>query len=173
MSQIYKRGGGSPAGDVETLTGDTGGAVGPDAAFNINVLGQPDINVAGNAGTNTLTWTDLTKITPYVVNNTLTAGTQVAYSTIQSAINAANLAGGGDVYIQRGAYTENLTLRDQVNLIAVPGISQGVSAGVTITGTHIPPPTGQVLMNGIAFFSTTDVLNSAVAGSAHVTFANC
>ena len=32
--------GGSPADDVETLTGNAGGAVGVDAAFNINVLGS-------------------------------------------------------------------------------------------------------------------------------------
>lgn len=47
-------GGGSPSPDIETLTGDTGGPVGPDGAFNINVLGGENINTAGNPGTNTL-----------------------------------------------------------------------------------------------------------------------
>lgn len=43
--------------DMETLTGNTGGAVGPDGASNINVLGyEPSgITVVGSPGTNTLT----------------------------------------------------------------------------------------------------------------------
>lgn len=56
-------GGGSP---VQTLTGDSGGAV-PPSGNNINILGGNGISVAGNAGTSTLTvsvindgfpWTD-------------------------------------------------------------------------------------------------------------------
>lgn len=43
-------------GDIETLTGNTGGAVGPDGAANIFVLGDGVyIDIAGNPGTNTLT----------------------------------------------------------------------------------------------------------------------
>lgn len=45
----------SPAGQVETLTGDSGGAVSPDALKNINILGGPGIDVVGTPGTNTLT----------------------------------------------------------------------------------------------------------------------
>lgn len=46
-----------PAVVVETLTGNTGGAVGPDGAHNIFVLGAGSISVGGNPGTNTLTIT--------------------------------------------------------------------------------------------------------------------
>ncbi len=43
--------------NLETLTGDVGGAVGPDGARNINTLGTAgQILVTGNPGTNTLTW---------------------------------------------------------------------------------------------------------------------
>lgn len=43
-------------GDVQTLTGNTGGAVGPDGAGNINVVGDATgITIVGNPGTNTLT----------------------------------------------------------------------------------------------------------------------
>jgi hypothetical protein len=45
-------GGGS--GTVETLTGNTGGAVGPSSG-NINVIGSGGISVTGNPSTNTLT----------------------------------------------------------------------------------------------------------------------
>jgi len=45
-----------PGTVVETLTGNTGGAVGPDGANNINVVGDGvTATVSGNAGTNTLT----------------------------------------------------------------------------------------------------------------------
>ena len=47
--------GGSGGGDVNTLTGNTGGAVGPDGGGNINVVGTGSISVAGDAGDNTLT----------------------------------------------------------------------------------------------------------------------
>lgn len=45
------------AGDIETLTGDTGGPVGPDSNFNINTLGTANqITVTGNPATHTETW---------------------------------------------------------------------------------------------------------------------
>lgn len=48
---------GSGAAPVETLTGNSGGAVGADASFNINVIGNntTGINIVGTPGTNTLT----------------------------------------------------------------------------------------------------------------------
>ena len=58
MSQITKLFDGTVGGDVETLTGNTGGAVGPNAAFNINVVGSGNVTVTGNPGTNTLTITE-------------------------------------------------------------------------------------------------------------------
>ncbi len=53
-SQAGASGGGGGAGAVSTLTGNTGGAVGP-TANNINVVGSGTIAVAGNPGTSTLT----------------------------------------------------------------------------------------------------------------------
>ncbi len=58
MSQIYKNQGGSPAPDIETLTGDTGtNPVSPDGAFNINLFGDPlapGITTRGDAASNTV-----------------------------------------------------------------------------------------------------------------------
>jgi hypothetical protein len=42
---------------ILTITGDAGGAVGPDGANNINLLSGANITVTGNPGTNTLTIT--------------------------------------------------------------------------------------------------------------------
>jgi hypothetical protein len=54
--QIYP---GMDTGAIETITGNSGGAVGPDSAnpANINILGSGVITVVGNPGTNTLTVT--------------------------------------------------------------------------------------------------------------------
>ena len=54
-----------PAGPILTLTGDIGGAVGPDGAGNINILGeivsgQGFASIEGNPGTNTLNVVALT-----------------------------------------------------------------------------------------------------------------
>jgi hypothetical protein len=54
QSGIYYTG--TPAvGPIDTITGDIGGAIAPDAAFNINVVGGTNITVTGNPATNTLT----------------------------------------------------------------------------------------------------------------------
>ncbi len=54
MSHITSTGSGSGGASVLTLTGDTGGPVGPTLG-NINILGGGGIDVNGNAGTSTLT----------------------------------------------------------------------------------------------------------------------
>jgi hypothetical protein len=58
---------------VETLTGNSGGAVGPDAGHNINVVGTGSITVVGNPGTNTLTITPSGAIATTYTENTGTA----------------------------------------------------------------------------------------------------
>jgi hypothetical protein len=44
----------TPARDVEFITGDTGGAVGPDALHNINLVGGANVTTTGTPGTNTI-----------------------------------------------------------------------------------------------------------------------
>lgn len=79
MSQagILNVGGATPS-VIETLTGNTGGAIAPDAAHNINILGAGGVTVAGNAGTHTLTisvsgagmtWNTISASQGLVVNN--------------------------------------------------------------------------------------------------------
>lgn len=157
-----------PGGFVATLTGDSGGAVGPDASQNINVLGHPDINIAGNSGTHTLQATNLTKNSPYVVGSS----GQAAYTTIQSAINAAFAAGGGTVIIQKGTYTENLTLKIGVGLLAVEANVDNLN--VNIIGTHTPDTANGIMsFRNINFFSTTSIFSSSAAGQGYLDFEQC
>jgi len=55
MSQAGMFENGSAAPNIEFVTGNAGGAVGPDGLFNINIVGSGGITVTGNPGTNTLT----------------------------------------------------------------------------------------------------------------------
>jgi hypothetical protein len=72
-------------------------------------------------------------ITPYVVGPIGQAG----YQTIQSAINAANDAGGGIIYIQPGIYTENLNIPGNITLIAAPGELGTVTAPEEIVSVKV------------------------------------
>ncbi len=47
--------GAHPSGPIQTLTGNSGGPVGPDGAGNIDILGGTGINIVGSPGANTLT----------------------------------------------------------------------------------------------------------------------
>lgn len=70
---------------TETLSGNTGGAVGPDINKNINVIGSivSGISIAGNPGTNTLTATLANIPNSSLANSsiTLVAGTGISITT--------------------------------------------------------------------------------------------
>lgn len=153
-------------GIVSTLTGNSGGAISPTSG-NINILGGSLSNFVGSGSTLTLTpkssaWPD----TPYVVGPVGSAG----YQTIQSAVNAANSAGGGMVIVQPGTYTENLTLYDKVNITGLTFADTG--GGVTIVGVHTPPTSGGFAFDYVALNSATHIFNSNAAGSAHLVIGN-
>lgn len=154
----------SAAPDIETLSGDAGGIVGPDAAFNINVLGNPDIDVVGTPASNQLQLTNLTKLSPFVVDSVVGAA---PYSTIQDALDAANAASGGMVFVRPGTYTENLTLYDETQIIGAVGL--GDFGALVIDGVHTPPATGSFIFRNIRLESATHIFSSAVAGSAILT----
>jgi len=80
MSQAIVYGAGSiaPGSFVQTITGNSGGAVGPTAGGTINVIGSGSVNVIGVPGTNTLTisltgdgvtWSTITANQTAAVNN--------------------------------------------------------------------------------------------------------
>ena len=110
-------------------------------------------------------------ITPYVVGPVGSA----IYQTIQSALDAANAAGGGAVWVMPGSYTENLTLYPSSQIIGANGNSDVTAVGtdITITGVHIPPVTGLVSVNNVYLLSATDIFNSSAAGAAIIVLENC
>src|SRR5579863_7638021 len=87
-----RTGGGSV---TETLTGNSGGPVSPDAAFNINILGNnmSGINIVGNPATNTLTVTAFQATTTQEGTVTLATNAQaIAGTDSANAITSSALA---------------------------------------------------------------------------------
>lgn len=119
--------------------------------------------VAGSARWDLAAGTGAYPITPYVVGPVGQAG----YQTVQAAITAASAAGGGTVYIQRGTYTENLTLADNVTLIGEGYLE------VTIVGVHTPPATGDILLQDLTLNSATHIFSSAAAGTTTISLLTC
>lgn len=92
--------GGSTGTGILTITGDSGGAVGPDGANNINLLSGAGITIAGNAGTNTLTATlDASVPTSFVED----AGSATP------AANVLNIVGAGGVTTSGAGNTVTIT----------------------------------------------------------------
>jgi hypothetical protein len=97
MSQIFTSENGSSAANVETLTGNSGGAVGPDAAFNINIVGANGVNVVGTPVNNTLTIS--------VQNGTTSTGQTVNVQTIDLTTIDCSTAGTYMIESRIAAYT--------------------------------------------------------------------
>lgn len=111
MSQSGKFIAGTGAGGIETITGTSGGAVGPDGAFNVNLLGSGGVTVVGDAPTNTLTinvsgsgfvWnietgdTGMTVDNGYVSNaGALVTFTLPATAAVGTSLAVAGLGAGG------------------------------------------------------------------------------
>lgn len=146
MSQsgpLSSSGSGGPV--VETLTGNSGGPVGPDAAFNIDILGNTStgITVVGNAGTNSLT----------IIAS---PATTTQFGTIELATNAETLAGSNttkavtpdDLSVKLGAQTN----------FGLP-IGAGNAAAISWTAA---PTDGQLLIGSTGL---TPVLNTLTAGT--------
>jgi len=91
------------------------------------------------------------------------------FSTIQAAIDEANAIGNPTtILIQPGGYTEDLTLRNDINLEGI-----GDASNITITGTHTPPASGKWSAQNIKFVNASSLLISGVAGTADITLDNC
>lgn len=185
MSQITKySSGGTILPDVETLTGDVGGPVGPDGAFNINILGGNNILTTGNPGTNTIT-IDLNGTTNHAlqvgnVTGSLTslavaangqipigsAGVDPVIANITPGVGISIADGAGSITISAtGTTTFNYTLVNTTPyVVLVTDNFLGVdSSGAPIT-VQLPnaPATGTV-------YTIKDITGSAAINNITVT----
>ena len=156
----------------QTITGDSGGALSPTAG-NWNILGQqagaiPVMDTIGSGST--LSIEDRTSPSVFVVDAQTTAGLRGTYSTIQSAITAASA--GDTVIIRPGQYTEDITLKNGVNLSGFSNF--GGSGGRTkIIGKMIDNGGGvNCTLTSLALQTNSDFCIS-LTGSGVVVLANC
>lgn len=119
MSQLIRYFDGTALPDIETLTGDVGGAVGPDAAFDIDILGGNNITTTGNPGANSITIavTGTTTNTVQIGNATgsltsLAAATdgQLVIGSTGAAPAVAALTAGANIGVTNGAGTITLAV---------------------------------------------------------------
>ncbi len=128
-------------------------------------------NGPGTIGISSTLGTGRFPITPYVVGPIGKAG----YQTIQSAINAATLAGGGFIFVQNGTYTENLIMTPDISISGPQILSgyPGSPSACVIVGNHTPATTGSNTFNNITFITTVgDTFSSLAAGTAELNFTN-
>lgn len=142
------------AGTIQTLTGNTGGAVGPDGAFNINVVGDgTTISVAGNPGTHTLT---ISTVGTGVVN-TLTGNSGGAVSPTAGNIN---VLGTGVITVVGNPGTSTLTVTPSGSI---------ASSFITNPATGTATPAAGVLTftngNNITFTAGGSSVAAAVTGT--------
>lgn len=152
------------ASDVDTLTGDAGGAISP-VAGNINILGGVTTDVAGAPGSLTVNPSaNGYPASPYIVG----AAGEGGYATITAAITAATGSGTDQtIIVQPGTYTENLTLVDGITIVGT------IAETTTITGVHTPPAAGTISFKTLTLTSATDIFNSAAAGTTAITVNDC
>jgi hypothetical protein len=120
----------SSAGDVETLTGNIGGAVSPTGS-NINVVGSGVYVFDGNPGTSTLTLTDNGEVaTNYVADSGIA----------QPSANSINIIGGLNITTSAATDTVTIDLNGTTNHAVQIGNATNSLTSITVGGD------GQVLI---------------------------
>lgn len=137
--------GGGGGGTLLTLTGNSGGAVGPNGGGNISIVGAGGVTVAGNAGTNTLT------ITAGASNLTFdTDGTPAV-----SAAGVIHTIGDGTNIVTNGVgATVTFSLANS------PVIAGSLTVGTTLTVSGLG--LGVVQSSATGLFSSTAGTNGQV-----------
>lgn len=100
-----------------------------------------------------------------------TVGGNEEFKTIQSAIDSANLHGGGTIYLEPGAYYENLVLYPRITL---EGCGIADLRFVCIYGTHQLPASGELGFNHILFINESSIFTPNMTnGNPKLLFRSC
>lgn len=161
MSYFIQYALGAGGGNITTLTGNTGGAVGPTSG-NINVPGSHGLNSAGNPGTSTIT---------FAIDNAITLG------DLSSIIGSPALTcTTGDVTLSAG----------NINLIDTTGSTEGVITfgghsfihdyGINQSNTFVGANSGNFTLTTASATNNTglgtNTLHSITTGSGNTAIGN-
>ncbi len=139
--------GGGGAGLVNEFTTDDALTVLPDALGNVNVFGLGETSTQGDVA-NTIGILS-PRTAKFVVDPTLNNGT---HQTITAAMAAAS--SGSVIFIRPGTYTENLTLKAGVDLVAYS--SDYVNGQVEIVGKLTYTAAGTVNLYNLKLTTNSD-----------------
>lgn len=149
----------APGTGIETVTGNSGGPVGPDGGNNINIIGDGvTIDIVGSPGTNTLTASVIGSGATVTINGDI--GTPIMGSVFTFD---ANPQSGSSVFFSGdGASTMYLLVTDSDNnTIIGEGSGNGTLTGSENTGLgrsvlqDLTSGTGNVAMGYLALISCT------------------
>jgi len=137
----------TPSMGIGTLTGDSGGPVGPDAMSNINVLGGSGVSIVGSPGTNTLTvsatgaafnWVEVTTTSQMMAVQTgyITNNAAAVTCTLPTSANIGDLVeivgkGAGGFIIAQSA-SQQISILGQTTTAGVTGTVTPNEAGAAI-----------------------------------------
>lgn len=154
-------------GAVTTLTGNAGGAVSPDGAGNIDILGSGAMTVTGTPASNLLTIT-------------VADASTTAKGVIEIATNAESIAGASallaitpaSLEAKLGALTSNSVPYGAGTGSAISWMTPGTDGQVIIGATGAAPAFATMTSSGgtIAFTPGANTLNLEVGGSVAVSF---
>lgn len=135
------------SGFVETLTGNSGGAVGPNASNNINVVGDgTTVTVVGSPGSNTLTISALSEAQTFDGNT----------GSATPSAGVINLLGSGNITTAAAGNTVTYTLTGTTNHSLQLGNASGSLTSLGVAGN------GQLPIGSIG---ANPVLATLTAGS--------
>ena len=169
--------GGSPSGSViETLTGNSGGAVGPDGAGNVDVVGAGPISVTGSPGTNTLTidssgglpltfTEDSGSAAPAADNINILGGTGISTTGAGDTVTVDAAATVALTYVEDTGSA--MAAANSLNILGGTGVStSGAGDTVTINATAAVPLTfTEDTGSATAALNNLNVLGDATQGS--------
>lgn len=130
---------------ILTLTGNSGGAIGPDGSNNVNLLGAGTLTVTGSGGTNTLTISQSGLVATSYVED---AGSAIPAANILNIVGGMGIttSGAGNTVTISSSVTTPLTFTEDsasatpaannINIFGTGGITtSGAGDTVTITAS--------------------------------------
>ncbi len=145
------------AGDLETLTGNSGGPVSPNPAGNINVVGDgTTINVAGNPGTNTLT---ISAIAGAALVETLTGNSG---GPVSPTLGNINVVGTGVITVVGNPGTSTLTVTPSGSIASSFITNPATGTATPVAGVLTFAGTGSVTVSAAG---STVTINGGASGT--------
>ena len=161
VNSLSSSGGGAV---VETLTGNSGGAVGPDASFNINVIGNntSGINVVGMPASSTLAIVGIQSTTTQQGTITLATNAEAIAGT-----DTAKAITADDLKAKLGSQTAHSLALFQGTSSALTPLGAATNGQIPIGSTGADPVLGNLTSTGgtIAITNGAGTINLDLTGA--------